>query len=668
MLLLAASLLSFLPQVDTAIEAPETVQPEPIPVLIVSGANNHWWQWTTPSLRSMLEESGKFKVDVTETPAKTLATEDLSQWKALVLDYNGPRWGERAETRFLDAVAGGMGVVVVHAANNAFTGWVEYEKMVALCWREGTGHGRFHAFDVEVTDASHPITRGFDGLASHPDELYHRLVHMHQTDFRVLASAYSDPESGGTGEHEPMVIVKNYGRGRVFHTPLGHVWVNSQPNQVSHEDPQFRALIARGTEWAATGSVQGEEPAEPELNALSEAERKDGWSLLFDGNSTDHWRGYKKEGFPGQGWRIDDDAIQVQAGGGGGDIITKLPYTDFEFAFDWKVSEGANSGVMYRVAETDGASYMTGPEYQVLDDPNYPGETSPLTRSGALYGMVAAEGKALVPTGEYNRGRILVVGNHVEHWLNGVRVCSYELHDAAWKEMIENSKFKAWPGFGMEPGGHLCLQDHGNDVWFRNLKVRDLSARPAEAEPIFNGKDLSGWTYHLRDGGTPEQVWNVTDEGVLVCLGNPIGYMRTEADHKNYVMTLEWRFNPVTKKSGNSGVLLRMVGEDKVWPKSIEAQLHGGNAGDFWNIGEFPMKVVESRTNGRNTKKTHGNELPIGEWNRYEITVWRGHVVLRVNGEVLNQAWDCEEVAGKICLQSEGAEIHFRNIAIQDLD
>jgi hypothetical protein len=130
------------------------------------------------------------------------------------------------------------------------------------------------------------------------------------------------------------------------------------------------------------------------------------------------------------------------------------------------------------------------------------------------------------------------------------------------------------------------------------------------------------------------------------------------------VLKLEWRFDPVTKKAGNSGVLLRRIGEQKVWPRSVEAQLQSENAGDFWNIDKFGMKTVPERTRGRNTRKTHGAERPIGEWNEYEIIVDGGDIVLKVNGQVLNRAWDVTVIPGQICLQSEGAVIQFRRIRL----
>ena len=658
---LLAVLFSGLAVHDSAPAAP-AVAPK-ISVLVVGGANNHWWQWTTPSLAEILEESGKFDVTVTNEPGKTFADAGaIAGYAAFVLDYNGPRWGEAADANFLAAVRAGTGVVVHHAADNSFEGWKEYEEICALMWRGSeVGHGRFHAFDVEITDRDHPITRDMPDMVAHPDELYHRLVHMHDTPYRVLATAFSDPETGGTGNHEPMIIVKDYGKGRIFHTPLGHVWTGSESNKVSHHNPAFRDLIVRGTEWAATGDVTP--TVRP--NTLTAAEAEFGWELLFDGKSTEHWRGFKSESFPAKGWTIDGDALKVVAGGGGGDIITQKQYRDFEFAFDFKVSPGANSGVMFHVSEEQGTPWLTGPEYQILDDGDGGGQG--VHDAGALYAMIAPAGKTPRPAGAWNQGRIVLVGNHLEHWLNGVRVVSTEMHDAHWKELVANSKFGGMPPFGLEKTGHLDLQDHGFDVWFRNLKIRNLDPDPAAETALFNGKDLSGWTYHLNDGGKPEDVWSVTDEGVLECKGRPIGYLRTEGDYENYTLRLQWRFNPVTKQAGNSGVLLRMIGEDMVWPRSIEAQLQSGAAGDFWNIEKYPMQVVAERTNGRNTVRTATNENPIGEWNQYEITVWHGHCVLRVNGEVLNQAWGCLEIPGKICLQSEGAEIHFRDIQLMPL-
>jgi hypothetical protein len=205
------------------------------------------------------------------------------------------------------------------------------------------------------------------------------------------------------------------------------------------------------------------------------------------------------------------------------------------------------------------------------------------------------------------------------------------------------------------------------------LFVLTAYCRPAAAEEktikLFNGKDMEGWTFYLTDKNAKmEDVWSV-DDGVIICKGKPAGYIRTKESYKNYVLTLEWRFDP-KKGPGNSGVLLRMVGQDKVWPKSVEAQLMSGQAGDFWNIDDFKMTVDKSRTKGRNTVRAKPSikEKPLGEWNKYRIVVDHGKVQLYVNGELQNEATDVEEVAGKICLQSEGAEIHFRNIELTPIE
>jgi hypothetical protein len=197
----------------------------------------------------------------------------------------------------------------------------------------------------------------------------------------------------------------------------------------------------------------------------------------------------------------------------------------------------------------------------------------------------------------------------------------------------------------------------------------DLAARKGKEIKLFNGKDFTGWTFYLADPNAKmEDVWSIDPkEGIIICKGHPLGYLRTEKDYTNYILRLEWRFNPITKQAGNSGVLLRIVGPDKVWPKSIEAQLQSGSAGDIWLIDNARLDTPEERVDKgtpRHRLHTRENEKPIGEWNTYEIICDGGSITLKVNGETLNQGTNAEAVAGKIGLQSEGAEIHFRNIRL----
>ena len=221
-----------------------------IKTLLITGANNHDWQRSAPFCMDLLEKSGKFSVTLTEDPATVLEdAESLKDYQLFFSDYNGPEWSEAAKANFEAAVREGVGLVILHAADNAFPGWVEYEKMVALLWRAGTGHGSFHQFKVAIVDHDHPITAGIPDFLQW-DELYHKLVHMHSVPYKVLASAYSDPETGGTGNDEPMMVTTQYGKGRVFHHVLGHIWAGQEEMQAL-EGEEFQETLIRGCEWVA---------------------------------------------------------------------------------------------------------------------------------------------------------------------------------------------------------------------------------------------------------------------------------------------------------------------------------------------------------------------------------------------------------------------------------
>ncbi|MBI4878810.1 MAG: DUF1080 domain-containing protein [Planctomycetes bacterium] len=404
-----------------------------------------------------------------------------------------------------------------------------------------------------------------------------------------------------------------------------------------------------------------------EAQALTPAEKAAGWTLLFDGESPECWRGYGRDAFPEAGWAVEDGCLRVVAGGGGGDIVTIDRFAEFDFCFEWKVAEGANSGVMFHVAETEEAPWQTGPEYQIFDDAGAGVEPNDPHSCGALYALYAPENKTLKPAGEWNSGRIVVRAGRLSHFVNGVKVLEAELGGDDWNERVANSKFSEYAGFGRQGSGHLCLQDHGNDIWFRNLKVRDLT-RPVPGEvELFNGESLEGWQCFSEDGSTGTDAWRVED-GLLKTAGTPAGYLYTAATYESYVLKLEWRFNPETLEAGNGGVLLRVGGEHQVWPESVEAQLMSGAAGDFWTIGEYPMSTAPERMSGRNTQKTHGAERPIGEWNQYEIIVDGPRITLIVNDEVVNEAWDVLVRPGHVALQAEGAEMHFQNIRLAPIE
>jgi hypothetical protein len=196
-----------------------------------------------------------------------------------------------------------------------------------------------------------------------------------------------------------------------------------------------------------------------------------------------------------------------------------------------------------------------------------------------------------------------------------------------------------------------------------------LPGRRLAQQELFDGASLRGWTFHCEDPKVRvEDVFSVPQPGVLECKGTPIGYLRTEQEYTSFELTLEWRHLP-GQPPGNSGVLMRRHGPDKVWPASIEAQLEHRNAGDIWNIDAFPMQVDPLRTEGRRTAKLRpSNEKPVGEWNLYEIVLDGGELRLVVNGELQNTASWCAELPGQICLQSEGARIQFRNLEITPIE
>ncbi|HDR89481.1 MAG TPA: DUF1080 domain-containing protein [Bacteroidetes bacterium] len=211
-------------------------------------------------------------------------------------------------------------------------------------------------------------------------------------------------------------------------------------------------------------------------NSLTAEQIEEGWVLLFDGKSLDAWRSFGADSLVG-GW-VAEDGNLVALGEGtdlSGDIITREKFRDFEFLVEWKISPGGNSGIMYLVKEEGyDVPYATGPEYQIIDDIGFPEKLEPWQTTGANYAMHPPVNPRVKPVGKYNKSMIRVKDGHVEHWLNGVKVVEYELWTDEWKEKVEQGKWKDYPGYGTAREGHICLQDHGSKVWFRNIKIREL--------------------------------------------------------------------------------------------------------------------------------------------------------------------------------------------------
>lgn len=205
-------------------------------------------------------------------------------------------------------------------------------------------------------------------------------------------------------------------------------------------------------------------------NELTAQEKAEGWKLLFDGKSTAGWRSFKKDTFPDKGWVVENGALKKVAGVQGGDIMTTNTFEQFDLRWEWKIPARANNGVKYFITEERGGPI--GHEYQMIDDSIV---KNPKQRTASFYDVLpVTEHTALKPPGEWNQSRILVQGERVEHWLNGVKVLEYELGSEKVKTAVAASKFKDVKGFGERLKGHILLTDHRDEASFRNIKIREL--------------------------------------------------------------------------------------------------------------------------------------------------------------------------------------------------
>ena len=202
--------------------------------------------------------------------------------------------------------------------------------------------------------------------------------------------------------------------------------------------------------------------------------KKGKWKVLFDGKSTDAWRGFRQDSFPDKTWTIEDKTLRTIVGSESRDIITREKYGDFELKLEWKIAPGGNSGIIYLVSEDFDQTWNTGPEMQVLDDAKHRDGKDPKTSAGALYALIAPVNKVLKPVGHWNKVRIVVHNGHVEHRLNGKKILEYDLGSDQLKQLIATTKFKDFPRFAQNREGYVALQYHGDAVWYRKIRIRSL--------------------------------------------------------------------------------------------------------------------------------------------------------------------------------------------------
>ena len=418
------------------------------------------------------------------------------------------------------------------------------------------------------------------------------------------------------------------------------------------------ALVAAACNPA--NDVRDEAGAVP--NTLTPDEAEAGWELLFDGETTSGWRGYGRENFPDTGWAVIDGALVVGATATdpdvavGGDIVTTESFADFDLRFEFMLSDVANSGVLYRVIEKEGAAiWHNAPEYQVLDDDAYleMGTMDMNTHlTGDNYDLHASGPKTLHGPGEWNSGRIRVQGELVEHWLNGEKTVEYELGSSEWEEMVASSKFSPYPEYGAAGSGPIGLQDHGRKVWFRSIRIRRL-----EPVALFNGDDLGGWTVH----GT--ELWYV-EEGELVCESGPdaaYGYLATEDTFRDFDLTLDFK----QEADGNSGVFFRSSVEGTVvngWQAEVAPPgLHTGGIYESYGRGWLVRPEPEL-----------DRALRMGEWNTMRVRAEGSRVRTWLNGVAMVDFEDDRIGAGdgSIALQIHdggGIKVRWRDIRVVDL-
>ena len=416
-------------------------------------------------LGRLANDSKAFDLTVSRD-ASTLTANTLRQYDAVVFFTTGElpmNIGQRGA--LLSYVRAGGAFVGVHSATDTFYDWAGYRDLIGGYF---DGHPWHQEVTVRVEDGTHPSTWHLGESFRIHDEIYqHRDWTRDQVNVLLSLDVGSvNMNASGikrTDRDFALAWTRQEGAGRVFYTALGHrpeVW----------DDERFQRHLLGGIGWAMGAATTL--PGEEEQNTLTPEEAAGGWQLLFDGQSLASWRGYKRAD-PPSGWRAVDGALaRVDQGG---DLLTRELFDDFELRFDWKVEEGGNSGVMFRVAETDGPPWHTGAEFQILHNAGHRDGRAAITSAGSNYAVHPPVRDVTRPVGSWNTSRLLVRGNHVEHWMNGVKLLEYEIDSVDWDRRVKASKFAEIGRYGRETTGHIAIQDHGDPVAFRNIKIRRLT-------------------------------------------------------------------------------------------------------------------------------------------------------------------------------------------------
>ena len=400
-----------------------------------------------------------------------------------------------------------------------------------------------------------------------------------------------------------------------------------------------------------------------EQNTLTQDEIADGWQLLFDGKTLNGWRDYNGTELTVP-WHVVDGCIQAKGSGSdaSGYIVTDKEYENFILSWDWKLSKGGNSGMLYHVVENPAfkVPYVTGPEYQLIDEPNFPEPLEEWQKLGVDYAMhLPDKSKMKVnPQGEWNNSKIVFDNGHVEHWLNGEKILEFEAWTDDWFAKKNSGKWAGASEYGLAKKGVICLQDHGYPASFRNIKIKELPRKAGKEVVLFNGKDLSNWEQY----GT--EKWYVQD-GLLICESGPdkeYGYLATREYYDDYDLTVEFK----QEKDGNSGVFIRSWVEPvaKVNGWQVEVAPKGCDTGGIYeSYGRgWIVQIPDEKE----------NILKYGDWNTLRVKVQGNNVQTWLNGQEMVNLDDEKIGAGKgrIALQIHsggGIKVAWRNLKLKTL-
>jgi 3-keto-disaccharide hydrolase len=338
--------------------------------------------------------------------------------------------------------------------------------------------------------------------------------------------------------------------------------------------------------------------------AVAAAEARLGWRTLFDGRSLAGWHPFGKPGAAPEGWSVADGTLHLPAGAGGGDLVSDASFGDFELEFEWKVASGGNSGVKVRFRDERALGRVLGPEYQLLDDATHPDAARPETSAASLYALYPPLDKPPAPAGEWQRARIVARGDRLEHWLNGKRVLVAEVGSPDWETRRLASKFSSDEDFGRARPSPFALQDHGDPVWFRNLRARDPSLPEAETRALFDGKTLAGWKL-VGAGEVMVEAGELVGRG-----GNGKGFLVYERPLGDFVLELELE----NDAPANSGIQIRSrLEKGLVFGYQIEVDpSERAWSGGLYEEGGAWLQTLEHDAEARAAFRP-------GEWNHYRI-------------------------------------------------